>query len=131
MLDEHLPMRLLQHLDLPLVHSAVIHVFFSESEQYSGGMHVVVNRLFSDIGSHDAVVNRRVSVSILKQMAFHSPQLRVSEQVSACQTGTVEHQWFFQFENVLLVKSALHELDTFLFKFTGECVQKRLHVYLE
>lgn len=29
-LEEHLAMRLLQHLDLPMVHLAVVHVFLGE-----------------------------------------------------------------------------------------------------
>lgn len=75
MLDEYLAMCLLQHFDLPVVHLAVIHVFLRESKQYSGGVHVVVNCLLADVGSDYAVVNGRVSVPVLKQMAFHSSQL--------------------------------------------------------
>ena len=107
-------MRLLQHFDLPVVHLAVVYLFFGESEQYSGGVHVVVHRLPADVGSDDAVVNGRVSVPVLEQMAFDSPQLRVSEQVPTGQAGAVEQHWFLQLEDALRGEGALHELYALL-----------------
>ena len=122
-------MRLLQHLDLPMVHLAVVHVFLGEPQQYPGLMHVVVHGLLADVGSDDAVVERRIRVPVLQQVALHSAQLCISEQVSARQAGAVEQHWLFQLAYVLLAEGALHEGGSLLPELLGEGVQEGLHVY--
>ena len=80
----------LKHFHLTFFNFAVIYVLFSEPQQYSGTVHVVVHNLIADICSNETVILGRGRIAKLDQMSLYSFYLGIFEEKATSQSTAIK-----------------------------------------
>jgi hypothetical protein len=76
-------------------------------------MHVIVYNLLTNVCSNDAVVDLRLGVTVFREMAFHSFDVLVFEELSTCQSSAIEDYSLGKFVDALFIEFGCNEINAF------------------
>lgn len=102
---------------------------FCQTQQNPGLMGINSNRIITNFGSKDEIVNFRIWIGELNNMASKRSHLLIIEQISWTISSTVENMIFLQLYQLIgTFKFSSNKFNTFSNKLNNQLFKPHLHI---